>query len=108
MNGRLRMIAALAVLALVPALVSGRLEARAQDAPQAKVGPAAEKAPAQETPAAPRPARERMFVRVLLGWVWLSITVLLWLLRLRVREADRVFRMDLDKGAGKTAEDREH
>jgi hypothetical protein len=42
-----------------------------------------------------------MSVFVLLAWVWLSITVLLGLLRLRVREADRVTSMGLDRAAQK-------
>jgi hypothetical protein len=42
-----------------------------------------------------------MSVYVLLAWVWLSIAVLLWLLRLRVREADRVTSMGLDRAAEK-------
>jgi hypothetical protein len=36
-----------------------------------------------------------MAVYVILGWAWLSIAVLLGVLRLRVREADRVHRMGL-------------
>jgi hypothetical protein len=42
-----------------------------------------------------------MAVYVLLAWVWLSIAVLFGLLRLRVREADRVFRMGFDRAAEK-------
>ena len=43
----------------------------------------------------PQNFKERTAVYVLLAWVWLSVGVLLWLLRLKVREADRVFRMRL-------------
>jgi hypothetical protein len=46
-----------------------------------------------------------MAVTTLLAWVWLSIAVLFWLLRLRVREADRVFHMGLHRPTGKTPED---
>jgi hypothetical protein len=40
-----------------------------------------------------------MAVYVLLAWVWFSIVALLGFLRLRIREADRVFRMGLDRAA---------
>jgi hypothetical protein len=43
-----------------------------------------------------------MSVYVLLAWVWFSIAVLLWLLRLKVRETDRVYSMGLDRAAEKT------
>jgi len=101
MNGRRRMIAAAGIFLLGSLIVSGVPEARVQETPPASVKPAAATAPGQETPAAPRPARERMAVYVLLAWVWLSIAVLFGLLRLRVREADRVFRMGFDRAAEK-------
>lgn len=101
MNGRLRTVAAAGIFLLGSIVASGILEARVQEAPQAAVKPAAATAPGQETPAAPRPARERMAVYVLLAWVWLSIAVLLGLLRLRVREADRIFRMGLNRAVEK-------
>ncbi len=97
MNGRLRVVAAAGIFLLVSLAASGVLEARVQEASQASVKPAA--APGQEAPVAPRPPRERMAVYVLLAWVWLSIIVLLGLLRLRVREADRVHRMGLNRAA---------
>lgn len=93
-NGRRRMIAAAGILVLGFLLAAGLLEARVQEAAQASVKPAAS-APGPENPAAVRPARERMAVYVILGWVWFTIGVLLWILRLRVREADRVHRMGL-------------
>jgi ABC-type Fe3+ transport system permease subunit len=95
MIGRRRAIAALGILLLGSLLTAGLTEARAQEAPQASLKTAAE--PGQEKPAAPRPPRERMAVNVILAWVWLSIAVLLGLLRLRVREADRVYRMGLTR-----------
>jgi hypothetical protein len=99
MNGRLRTVAAVGIFLLGSFVASGILEARVQETPQASLKPAAATTPGQEAPAAPRPARERMAVYVLLAWVWLSIAVLLWLLRLRVREADRIFRMGLNRAA---------
>ena len=108
MKGRRRLVSVLTVLALVPFLLAGILEARNQDAPKAPGEQAAVKAPEQETAAVPRPPKERMAVYVFLAWVWLSIVVLFWLLRLRVREADRVFQMGLRRTAGKTPEGQGH
>lgn len=105
MSERRLAMAAIAALVLLSSFASGMLETQVQTVPQAPVGPAAAKTPGQGTVAAPRPAQERMAVGVLLAWVWLSIAVLLGLLRLRVREADRVFRFGLDRAAGKTHQD---
>ena len=106
MNGRRSPVSsAVLVVAFVSILASGVGEARSQDAPQAAVKATVEKAPGQAILAAPRTARERTSVYVLLAWLWLSIAVLLWLLRLRVREADRVFHMGLDRVPEKTAQD---
>jgi len=102
MNGRMWVMAAAGIFLLGSLVASGVLAARVQEAPQASVKSATATAPGQETPVALRPARERMAVHVLLGWVWLSIAVLLGLLRLRVREADRIFRMGLNRAAEKT------
>jgi len=43
--------------------------------------------------AGPQSPRERTAVYTLLAWVWLCVGVLLWIVHLMVREADRVFRM---------------
>ena len=103
MNGRRSPVSsAVLVVAFVSILASGVGEARSQGAPQAAVKATVEKAPGQAILAAPRTARERTSIYVLLAWLWLSIAVLLWLLRLRVREADRVFHMGLDR-AGRIA-----
>jgi hypothetical protein len=103
-TGRRRAVA-IAVAVLMGALfAAGPVEARTQDAPQAAIKPAAA-APGQARPAAARPVRERMAVNVLLGWVWLSIAVLLGFLRSRVREADRVHRLGLNAtGSGSPKE----
>ena len=65
--------------------------ARVQDAPKKP----AEKAAVEAAPQEVRPAflspREKNATPVFLGWTWLSIAVLLYILRLKVREADRVY-----------------
>jgi hypothetical protein len=95
MNGRRGVLAAAGLVLVGSLLTAGRLEARVQEAPPASVK-AETTAPAGiDSPAAARPVKEKMAVYVILGWAWLSIGVLLWILRLRIREADRVHRMDL-------------
>jgi hypothetical protein len=101
MKPRRRKMATVGILVLGLLLAAGVLEARVQEATQTSVKPTPAAAPGQETSAAPRPVKERMAVYVLLAWVWFSIAVLLWLLRMRVREADRVHRMGLSRAAGK-------
>jgi hypothetical protein len=94
MNGRRRVFAAAGIILLGCFLTAGLLEAGVQEAPATSVK--SDTAPAGiESPSAARPVKERMAVYVLVGWVWLSIGVLLWILRLRIREADRVAGMDL-------------
>jgi hypothetical protein len=94
MNGRRRIIAAAGLVLLGALLTAGLAQARVQEAPPTSVK-ADEARAGIESPAAARPVKERMAVDVLVGWVWLSIGVLLWVLRLRIREADRVYRMDI-------------
>lgn len=99
MNGRQRLASVLMVAALLSILLAGVGDARAQDAAKAQPGQAAIATAKGEPAAPPRPPKEKMGVAVLLSWVWLSIAVLIWMLRLRIREADRVFRMGL-RGTG--------
>ena len=89
---------------LLSILVAGMaFEARAQERAKAQPGQTAVTAPKGESAVPPRPPKERMGVAVLLAWVWLSIAVLIGILRLRVREADRVFRMGLHKTGHKVS-----
>ena len=101
MTARRRWISLLTALALGPCLVAGSLEAGWPDGPGAPAWQAADKTPAEESAAAPRPPKERMEVSVLVAWTWLSILVLFWLVRLRAREADRVYRLGLRGPAAK-------
>lgn len=47
--------------------------------------------PAQEVVPGPRTPKERMGVYVFMAWLWASIIVLIFILRAKVREADRLF-----------------
>jgi hypothetical protein len=102
---RLRWVSILTALALASCLMAVILEAGSQDVAKAPPGQPAVKASTGETAAAPRPPRERMAVNVLLAWIWVSIAVLFWLIRLRVREADRVYRLGLHGPAVRTPKD---
>jgi hypothetical protein len=91
-NRRRWAIAAAGILLGGALLAAEWPEARAQEAAQTSLQPAADRS-GLERPAAARPAKERMAVYVILTWVWLLIFVLLGFLRMRAREADRVHRM---------------
>jgi hypothetical protein len=108
MNGRRRVIAAAGIVVFGSLLAAGLLRAHVQETPQDALKSAPAAAPGPETPAAPRPAKERMAAYVLLAWAWVSIVVLLGLLRLRVREADRVHRMGLRRATGQAPKDLGH
>lgn len=62
-----------------------------QDAPKAPVEKPAVEAVSQEVHPAFLTPRDKSGAPVFLGWTWLSIGVLLYFLRLKVREADRVY-----------------
>lgn len=100
MRTRRAVLGALAFAACLFALGGGLLESWPQDAAVAPDAQAAAAPPTAETGVAPRPPKERMEVAVLLAWVWLSITVLFWIVRQKVREADRLARMGLKRPAG--------
>ena len=44
----------------------------------------------------PENTQEAAGIYVFLGWVWLSIFILIYILRLKVREADRLYRLGFD------------
>jgi hypothetical protein len=94
----------LAIAGLLPVLAGGSLVVRPRAAAGAPDAHAIAGQPPAETAAPPRPPKERMEVAVLLAWVWLSIAVLLWIVRLKVREADRVSRLGLGRPPGSGSE----
>jgi hypothetical protein len=100
MRTRRTVLGILTIAVLLPVLGGGRLEARAQVAADAPDARAVAAQPPAETGVAPRPPKERMEVAVLLAWVWLSIAVLFWIVRQKVREADRLTRMGLGRPPG--------
>jgi hypothetical protein len=93
-----RLIALALVLALtMPALLSaaGSQAVAPQTAPQKAPATAAVKVKTPPTPETVHPAyaslREKTAVLVFLAWLWLIVGVLAYLLRLKIREADRVY-----------------
>jgi len=57
---------------------------------QAKPAPAKPKVRTEDIVPGPKDIRERSAVIVFLFWMWFSIAVLLYVLRLKVREVDRL------------------
>ncbi len=54
--------------------------------------------------AGPKDIKERIAVYVFLGWLWLSTAVLIYLLRLKIREIDRLHEFSYftaDRGKGR-------
>jgi len=43
---------------------------------------------------APQNIKEKIGIYVFLGWVWLSILVLIYFLKLKIQEADRLYELD--------------
>jgi hypothetical protein len=64
-------------------------------APQAAPAKAAAKVKAPPVPEIIHPAyaslKEKTAVLVFLAWLWLIVGILVWLLRMKIREADRVY-----------------
>ena len=46
----------------------------------------------------PKDIRERTGIYVFLGWLWLSIFVLIYFLRYKIKEVDRLYQMEFFKG----------
>jgi hypothetical protein len=48
--------------------------------------------------ASPQNIKEKTGILVFVAWIWLSIFVLIFFLRLKIREADRLFRLKFFSG----------
>jgi cytochrome c biogenesis factor len=62
-----------------------------QAAPQAKAKEAQAKPQPERVVAAPQNIRESSHIYVFVGWMWVSIAVLIYFLRLKVKESDRLY-----------------
>lgn len=87
--------AALLLAAVLGMIAAGTPNLRAQNIPAGASQAAPQPAKAGEVRPAPLTPREKVGLPVFLACLWLAIAFLLYFLRLRVREADRVFRTGL-------------
>ena len=93
MRARTRTVFALVLLSwILPASLGAihspqalAADARAQNASQEPAD-----AEAAKVHPGPQDIKERIAIYVFLGWLWLSILVLIYLLRLKIRESDRL------------------
>ncbi len=96
MTTRRRSLVAAGLLALtLCALAFSSAALFSQEPPKAPAGKPAVEAANGETHPPPMSPKERSRVTVFLAWTWLTIGVLLYLLTLKIREADRVYRTGL-------------
>jgi hypothetical protein len=63
----------------------------AQVAPPAKSQEIQAKAEPEKIVPGPQNIRERTAILVFLGWMWASIAVLVYILRLKIKETDRLY-----------------
>ncbi len=75
-----------------------------QEPTKAPAGNPAVEAAKGETHPPPMGPKDQNRVYVFLAWTWLTIGVLLYVLRLKVREADRVYRTGLFRATGEGKE----
>jgi hypothetical protein len=61
-----------------------------EDTSQALTGPGAQEPEVEPVHPGPKDITERIAIYVFLGWLWLSILVLIYALRLKIRESDRL------------------
>ena len=62
-----------------------------QAGPQAKAKETQAKPQPEKIAAAPQNIRESSHIYVFVGWMWASIAVLIYFLRLKIKEADRLY-----------------
>ena len=75
-------------------LVVFSVNVSAQENPPETSAATQEEAPEEVLHPGPKDLKERWSIYVFVAWMWFSITVLIYFIRLHIREADRV--LDLD------------
>lgn len=50
-----------------------------------------EKAEPDKIVGTPQDAKQQMGIWVFVGWMWISVIVLIWVLRLKIKEVDRLY-----------------
>jgi hypothetical protein len=64
-----------------------------QDTEQAVSSVPQEKQEPEKIDSAPQDAKQKTGVLVFVAWMWISIIVLIYFLRLKIKEADRLYRL---------------
>jgi hypothetical protein len=104
--GRRLGAAGLLLAFLLPLALAARAEAPAQaQGAQEKAAPQKPKVRTEELPSVLRNIRERSRIIVFLVWLWISIAALLYVLRLKIREVDRVTALDSFSPPGSPEDD---
>jgi len=100
MTTRRRSLVGTGLLALtLCVLVSSSAGLFSQELPKPPAEKPAVEAAKGETHPPPMSPKDSSRVYVFLAWTWLTIGVLLYFLRLKIREADRVYRTGLFRAA---------
>ena len=71
-------------------LIQGLSSAGLPQEPASSQAPAEIETEPENTSGGPKNITERIAIYVFLGWLWLSILVLIYLLRLKIKECDRL------------------
>ena len=64
-----------------------------QDSEQSIQDDPQEEQMAEKIVGAPQDAKQKMGIRVFVGWMWISVVVLIYFLRLKVKEVDRLYEL---------------
>lgn len=64
-----------------------------QDVAQAKTSTPQEKEEPEKIVGAPQDAKQKTGILVFVGWMWISVFVIIYFLRLKIKEADRLYRL---------------
>ena len=64
-----------------------------QDVTQAQTSTPQEKEEPEKIIGAPQDAKQKTGILVFVAWMWISILVLIFFLRLKIKEADRLYRL---------------
>ncbi len=64
-----------------------------QDAEQAVTGSLQEEPHLEKIAAGPQDIKQKTGIYVFVAWMWVSVFVLIYFLRLKVKEADRLYRL---------------
>lgn len=94
MRLRKKKTSAFVFLLIFSFIISSPLFCFSQD-PKINTSPEAQQERQQETiHPAPANIKQQVGVLVFLGWLWLSILVLIYFLRLKIQEADRLYELE--------------